>query len=330
MNLNEAYKILQIKNDISDDELKTHYKSLARKYHPDVYRDDPNKFKLINEAYQTITDHRENPHKNNPQINSGFGFSVQDLGDLFSSQFFNGRRAKQVQHITIPVSISFVESVVGCERPLKYDRTVKCAACSGQGQKSRHNGCKSCDGFGKIKTQKGNVSFVGTCMKCYGRCETDTCKICNGEGERTENVTGTVNIAPGRHTDDTLSLRGRGNYISDNMFGENYSDVFIKITVEKDDTLELVGNDVVSHLHLTLLEALRGCTQQVKTIDGMQEVTISKMVKNKDEIQLSGLGVKNTPGTHRIILDVQYPDQDTLDKIISILEKKNGDTVKLY
>jgi molecular chaperone DnaJ len=173
----EAYKILDVSQDISDDDLKKKWKNLAKDYHPDLYKEDPNKFKQINEAYQLVKDYRANPNKYQPNMQGGFWNTVVDLGDIFfnnGGDFFNNGgddedRLPPPKHIKITVEISFQESVLGCTKEVAYDRNLKCTLCQGSGGKKLGNGCDQCDGFGRKTINNKGMIFQTSCAKCFGK-----------------------------------------------------------------------------------------------------------------------------------------------------------------
>ena len=98
----EAYQLLEINENASDDEIKSKYKKLAKQYHPDVYS-DKEKFKHINEAYQYILDYRKNPHKYEQK---DFDANFQGFGDIFSTIFGRSNNPQQVRHSTPPPELN--------------------------------------------------------------------------------------------------------------------------------------------------------------------------------------------------------------------------------
>ena len=135
----------------------------------------------------------------------------------------------------------------------------QCAECKGEGIERKSNGCTVCDGFGQVIRQKSNMQFVQSCNKCFGRkVDEKTCGLCTGNGTQTEDVKGSVSIAAGRHSDDMLQMRGKGNFVESNIFGDQYTDVFVRIIVDPEDGLELIDNNVVSNIDISLRDAFLG------------------------------------------------------------------------
>lgn len=313
MNIREARSILELSEGVSQDEAKKKYRELTKKYHPDINKEPgaEDKFKKINEAYQVVstgksTD-REEPQRQstwNPFATRGpIGFSFH--------------KEKQVEIIHIHSTISFYDSVVGSKSELKYKRETKCNSCEGQGVTAINNGCDKCGGKGKIVSQQNNVFVIRDCDKCMGRMKTQSCPVCSASGVLESDVSVNVTIPAGIENDNILRLSGMGNFAGN--FGpiEQYSDVYLHIKVTPEPGLSIEGADVVSTLNLSLLEALKGCKKNVKTIMGDKEINIKPMSRNKEEISIPRLGVSKI-GSQRIILDVQYPDD--IDKLINSLE----------
>lgn len=330
MELKEAYKILEADPSISDDELKSVYKKLALKYHPDRCEEkDKDKFKIINSAYQRITDQKEHPEKyetrspfsGNHQGGGGFGFNIQDIIDQMRGQ--QGNQQQQISHDTRPINvytkISFKESVVGVDREISYKKNIKCEKCDGNGKEAQSNGCKSCNGFGRIIQNQQGMSYSSTCNKCYGRnIIFKNCTPCNAKGIQSVDTTLNIHIPPG--TPNVLRMRGAGNFAGTVMFGDAYADTYLNIEIEKDKDLRLEGADVLSNLNITLLEALTGCEKEVRTIFDTRKIIIPAKTKNKDVVKIDGCGIKNQNGKQIINLNIDYPENT--EALIKFLNRK--------
>ena len=336
MNIDQAFKILDLPKSASDDEIRAKYKSLAKQFHPDINKNEPEKFKEINQANDLIKDFKANPNK---YANNSFGktsapgygsININDIFNGFQSHFQQSGAHRTPTHINLSVSISFKQSVIGCDKDILYTRNIKCVECNGDGVKYKGNGCDTCDGFGKVVSQKGNMQFVRSCNKCQARNITEENCLCNGKGTTPQDVQETVSIPAGRHSGDVLQMRGKGNFVDSNMFGEHHTDVLISISVEKDDELELIEQDVVSKVNVSLLEAFTGCEKLIKTIDGNKTITIEKMSHNKDEVSLPKLGVINTNGKHRAIINIKYPSDEITEMLVELMKEQNVDRTKLH
>lgn len=315
MDIKKAYEILNVSENISDADLKNTYKKLAVKYHPDVYKEDPNKFKEINEAYQLILDYKAHPEKYAP-TSHGFWEQVVDLGgDVFFNGFpfgFKNRRAKptgRMNDIEIAIDISFQDSVLGCNKHITFTRDTVCNACNGNGEILHKNNCTSCDGFGKQTQQKNNVFFQGKCNVCNGKnIKKEDCKKCNHTGVITETRDGSIDVPPGVMNGHSLRLNGEGHQVMHPMFGVMNTNVIIHIRVSSFKDFRLVGQDVISNLNISLLEALQGVQKDVETIYGTKQIYIQPKTKHLDQVKISGCGVQDTNGFHIVNLHVIYPN----------------------
>lgn len=315
MNRQQAFQTLGIDNNSSEEEAKKAFRKLAAKFHPDRNKepDAEEQFKKINEAYQTITKPEE-------EVGSGgFGSSFNiNLNDLFAN-FGQQSRPKQkkiiAQDISLPQKLSFKEAVIGCTKEITYNHTVKCADCNGQGQQSLNNGCEACGGSGKFRTQNGpNTIIERPCQKCRGKLSFQDCDTCKNKGYNHAGTTITVNIPPGAIEGSVLNLGARGNYVGDFFGSEQNSQLSLRISVSPQATLSIKGKDVICEVPISLLEAFRGCSKTISTIDGDKEIDIPKLIKNKEEVILPNLGI-GRKGNQIVIINVNYPSNvDTLIK----------------
>jgi molecular chaperone DnaJ len=325
MDISEAYNILGVDKSISDEDLKSRYKKLAKDHHPDLHPDQAETFKQINAAHQLIQEYREHPEKFQPRSPfgggnpfSGFGVNIQDI-------FNNLNNEPQQKQINLPpivfnIEITFQESILGVSKELKYTRCIKCDTCNGVGSEMISNGCKNCDGFGRITRRSGNTVFTSSCNKCQGRGTTKkNCATCIGRAVKDMDIAGSVNIPPGTKNTDVLRLQGAGHYTGNSIFGDAYGHVSVNIKVLPEDNMLLVGTDVVSTLKLSMADALIGCKREVNTVLGLKEIEIVPMSRNNEEVEIKGCGVANTNGTHRVVLDVEYPEntQELIEFLLS-------------
>lgn len=318
MKKKDAYTTLGIAETATPEEVKKAFKKLAVKYHPDTNKapDAEAQFKKVNEAYQNI---ENNTFDDAPPNFGGMPFSGNiNFQDLLGGFGFGNQRRQQYSpppaDIKLDQTISFKESILGCKRELTYACDVMCNKCEGNGEYLIDNGCATCKGRGRIVGQQGNMFFERTCNKCGGKVKSEKCVPCMSKGKIASQRTITISVKPGITDGSVLRLMGVGNFGSN--FG--YSNVFVSIKVTPEPNLTLQGNDVVTNVDISLLEALTGCSKKIITIDGEQEVTIPAATKNKDEVILSTLGV-DRKGNERVIININYP-QDT-SKLIELLKE---------
>jgi molecular chaperone DnaJ len=314
MNLKEAYTILEIPPTTTPEEAKKQYRKLTKEFHPDVNKDAgaEAKFKKINEAYQVVSSgkstDREDLHWQQAAPNR------QPFNPFGRNQTYDA------YPIDSKITISFIESVFGCEKDIKFSRNSKCSNCNGIGEIAIHNGCVQCGGRGQVVGRQGNMVFIQTCPKCNGQSQKNSCAACQSKGTVESDASARVNIPGGVISGNILNLRGLGHYIG--SFGpmEQHADVHLHINVTPEPGLSLEGVHVVSTLEISLQEALQGCKKIVRTVNGFQDIDISPRARNKDEVIIPHLGVSRI-GNQRVILDVRYPED-----INPIIETLNNST----
>jgi molecular chaperone DnaJ len=314
MNLQEAYQTLELPNNSSPEEAKKAFKKLAHKYHPDVNKEtgSEQKFKLINEAYQLITSGKDS-NQREEQWNP-----FAHYGNPFAGFTNFGNNKIHRSPIIVKVSISFIESVIGCDKDIKFRRLSKCTNCNGVGEYSQHNGCTTCNGKGQVVQRQGNMVFMQVCSKCNGKTNKNKCATCQAQGSIETEAAARVSIPPGILDGNTLRLEGLGHFAG--SFGplEQHTDVHLQVQVIPEPGLSIDGMNVVFTLPLSLQEALQGCQKLVKTIQGYQDIQVPSKSRHKEEILLPRLGV-NKVGSQRIILDVQYPED--VSQLIEVLNQ---------
>lgn len=318
MKLSEAYTVMGLSPGATPEEAKKQFKKLAKEFHPDVNKaaGAEAKFKQINEAYQIV----ESGEGTDPPIGNPFHGSAGGYGPFrnpFSGDpFGSSKRQYYASNIDLNTTISFKESVQGVKKEIKYSRQIKCPHCQGSGNKPINNGCKKCGGRGQTTIRQGGAIFIQTCPECMGRSKTNPCTECNSAGVLSAEASVHVSIPPAVSEGNILRLSSMGNF-SGTLLGlqDTYTDVYVHIHVTAEEGMRLEGKDIVSEVTISLLDALRGCSQKVKTISGEKKVTIEAQAKNKDEVVLS-VGDHNSI-KHRVIVNIGYPTN--IDKLIDVL-----------
>lgn len=309
------YDILGIDKSASEADIKKAYRKLAAKYHPDVNKDSDAeaKFREVTTAYQTLT----NPSKPQPQVEQNPQPQHRTVWRHTTM------RSIQFPPLQAKVEIDFAESVLGCKKSIQVSRYIKCDACSGQGGFSTVDSCPACKGLGhKAVRSNGYMTVMDMCILCEGSGKVfEKCKTCSGQGALLTDMGWDVSIPGGIYDDQVIRLGGGGHFQSSPL-GTGYSDAFILVKVRPDQDMTLDGINVISTVRISLLEALTGSEQKVRTVRGDTVIQIPKLSKNKDTIVKKGFGVVRGPasGDHVFILDVSYPDD--VSNIVSCLQGK--------
>lgn len=319
--MKNPYEVLGVDKNATDKEIKSAYRKLAKKYHPDLNggsKEAEDKLKEINEAF-SILGNEENKAKYDRygesafDPNSGFGgfdMNVEDIfSDLFSGFNFGGfgsqssRRRdpnapKRGKDIQISVTISFKESVSGVEKEVQYRREDTCKTCHGSGAKpgTKKHTCHTCKGTGQVrKTQStpfGQFSSVTTCPTCQGSgVEIDEkCETCHGAGKTVKNAKIKVKIPAGIANGDVIPVRNQGNS------GENNGpkgDLFIVVYVQEHEIFKRYGKDIFYELPISFATAALGNEIEIPTLTGTTKFKIPQGTQNNKRFKLEGEGMKD-------------------------------------
>lgn len=321
----DYYDVLGVSKDASDAEIKSAFRKLAKKYHPDLNKDDPSaaeKFKEAQEAYEVLSDEQKRSQYdrfghagvNNGAAgmggmggfsNFGGGFDGVDLGDIFDNFFggafggFGGGRSSSRKargsDILKRVNLSFDEAVFGCEKEFELDFVEDCSECHGKGGIGEET-CSTCHGSGTITSEQHTIlgSFLSktTCPDCHGTGHTykKKCTECNGKGKVKVHKTIKVNIPAGMDTGKRLRISGKGNPGANG--GEN-GDLYLEFYVLEHDYYERDGDDIYLEIPLTITEAVLGCKKTIPTIHGNVSLNIPAGTNNLDKQRIKGKGIKN-------------------------------------
>ncbi|MBR4031352.1 MAG: molecular chaperone DnaJ [Clostridia bacterium] len=314
----DYYEVLGIQKGASDTDIKKAYRSLAKKYHPDVNPGDKDaeaKFKEVNEAYEVLSDadkkakYDQYGHAAFDPAGAGFGgggfggfggFDV-DLGDIFGS-FFGGGSSRQRRNgpqrgddIELNVTISFEEAVFGCKKDVSFQRYSKCSSCSGSGSADgKSETCPSCRGTGQRRVMQnlGGMQFQSTttCDTCRGTGKyiKTPCQKCRGTGFERVTKKLTVDIPAGIDHGKGLIIRGAGN---DGKNGGSAGDVLVMVSVRPSATFKREGYTLYCEVPITIAEATLGAEIEVPTLEGMEKFTIPEGTQTGTTFTLKQKGV---------------------------------------
>ena len=354
MNNKDYYDILGVSKTASDAEIKSAYRKLAKKYHPDNKETgDEGKFKDVQEAYSILGDASKrktfdqfgSSAFNNSSSGGAYGnpygggsysyttsFDDIDLGDIFGSMFggsdsfFGGSssrsktRARKGDDVLTKVKISFDEAVSGCEKDLKVSVVEECPDCKGKGGTGEKT-CSACHGSGTITQEQHTMlgSFLSktTCPTCNGKGKTyeHSCLNCRGTGRVKVNKTITVTVPAGVDTGNRLRLRGKG---AEGYNGGEPGDLFIEFEVTPHELFERNGDDIILEVPLTITEAILGCKKDIPTLYGNVRVTVPAGTNSGDKQRIKGKGINNKAagrvGDMYLIMSVEVPSKLSRDQ----------------
>lgn len=289
------YKILEVQENASEEDIKKNYRNLSKKYHPDVNPDGAERFTEINEAYEVLKDKSKREQYDFSLKNPNHGaFSIEDLikrsfgGDFNFGGDFGFRRQNQAPDQIIKLEISPIESYRGVEKTFFYNHKKMCDPCSGSGGDKET--CPTCNGTGQAFKTFGNgfiMQRVGVnCNTCNGKGFKfkTKCYICNGDGTQQESKQLKVKIPKNIDNGEFLKLRGVGNFANG-----SYGDLVIQIQLNPKDGFEKMGNDLVYNLFLNL-EDLKQEKLTVPHPDGDLILNFPKVFDTSKPLRLKNKG----------------------------------------
>ncbi len=311
----DYYEVLEVDRNASFEEIKKAYRKLALKYHPDRNpgnKEAEEKFKLINEAYQVLSDEEKRAlydrYGKAGLENQGFsGFeqsSYDDIMDFFESVFgqaFGGgfgshhrsrRQDKYPLDLSIEIEISFQEALFGTQKEIEYSYKVPCEACKGTGAKDgKLSACPECHGRGQIYYRQGFMTFSQTCPRCGGSGESaaERCDACGGKGFTTKHETIKINIPEGINSDNRIRVQGKGNMSASGLRG----DLYIYVHVQEDDHFVRYNDDIYMEVPIFFTQAALGETITIPTPRGERELKLHPGTTDKEQFVFKGEGFKN-------------------------------------
>ncbi len=308
----DYYEVLNVPRDASLEEIKQAYRRLAREYHPDVRRDDPQaeeRFKEINEAYQVLSDpQRRAEYDRRGRVSAPAGpwdfESVFD--DLFEPFFGTPRRRRERApergaDLRYDLEVSLEEAAHGCERTVEVVRLDTCPACFGTGAErgGGREACPSCRGTGQVqfsrRTAFGYFTQIRTCPRCGGEGEVlrNPCGRCEGTGRVEAQKTVTVRVPPGVEEGTRLRLPGEGEA---GIAGGPRGDLYVVVHLARHPVFQRKGQDLYAELRLSMVQAALGDEVEVPTLDGPERLTIPAGVQPGEVLTLKGRGMPDLEG----------------------------------
>lgn len=356
----DPYEVLGVSKSASADEIKSAYRKLARKYHPDLNKEPgaEEKFKEVQEAYDILSDADKKAKYDqfgyaafDPQAGfggggAGFGdFGDIDLGDIFGSFFGGGgtRRSRQ-QNGPIRgddtlkrVKISFMDAINGRTIDLDINLDENCPNCNGTGAETPSDviSCPDCNGTGTIRSIQqtifGQMQSQRACPRCNGtgKIVRKSCHVCGGKGYTSSRKTIEVKIPAGISNGQQICVRGKGER---GLNGGPNGDLYLEIIVEDSKLFTREGNNIHVTKDISYLEAILGATVDVETVYGTVSVDIPSGTQPGTILKLRGKGVKDLrtsqAGDELIHLNVKLPtsinkeERECLEKLAQLNDVK--------
>jgi molecular chaperone DnaJ len=324
----DYYEVLGVDKSADANAIKKAYRTLAKKYHPDMNPGDKEaeaKFKEVNEAYAVLSDEEKKAKYDqfghaafDPAAGGGYGADFGgfgDFGDIFSSFFgggfgggaSGGRRANaptRGDDIGIRVSISFEEAAFGVKKEVSYNRVQKCSECGGSGAAKGTSAetCHTCNGTGqkRVTQRLGGMQFQSTapCDACRGTGKVikTPCSACRGSGSVRATKSLTVTIPAGIDNGQKIALRGQG---CDGRNGGPAGDLIITIQVKPHSVFEREEFDIYCEIPITVAEATLGAEIKIPTLEDTVSYTIPEGTQPGTTFTLRGKGIPYVNNNNR-------------------------------
>ena len=291
----DFYETLGVSKGASDKDLKSAFRKLAMKYHPDKNPDNVDaerRFKEINEAYEMLKDPQKRAaydqfghaafEQGGPGgFGGGFGGGAGAGGfsdifeDIFGEMMGGGRSRRSSggrergADLRYNMEISLEEAFIGKTAQIRVPTSIQCDQCSGSGAKpgSKPTSCATCHGSGRVRASQGFFSVERTCPACHGRGETisDPCSKCSGQGRVTEERSLSVNIPAGIEDGTRIRLAGEGEA---GLRGGPSGDLYIFLSVRPHEFFQRDGADLYCTVPISMTTAALGGQFDVVTLDG--------------------------------------------------------------
>jgi len=332
MSKRDYYEILGVDRGAGESEIKSAYRKLAMKYHPDRNPGDAsaeNNFKEATEAYEVLKDSQKRQMYDQfghagMQQGAGFGrgfggaegFDLSDalrafmrdfggggsiFDDFFGMSGTNPRRRNRGEDLRIRIKLTLEEIATGINKTVKVKRLVNCQTCDGSGVAagSSKKTCPQCKGHGQVRTLSrtilGTVQQVTTCSMCRGSGEiiADACKSCQGEGRVRGSSEVNIKIPPGVSSGNYMTIDNMGNVAPSRGESGDLIAVFEEL---EHNYFNRHGDNILSEIPISFITAALGGTVDVKTLDGTKRIKIPPGTQAGKTFKLKGKGI---PHLHR-------------------------------
>jgi molecular chaperone DnaJ len=289
MSKRDYYEILGISRGCSDEEIKSAYRKLAMKWHPDRNSGDQSceqQFKEINEAYDVLKDEQKRAAYDrfghaafdgaagNSHAHGFGGDFAAAFSDIFDDLFGMGRRGRSSGRergadLRYNLEITLDEAYSGKTAQIRLPTNVTCETCSGTGAKAGTEPiqCRTCSGTGRIRHAQGFFTIERTCPACQGRGSVieSPCTTCGGAGRLTRERTLEVNIPAGVEDGTRIRLAGEGEA---GMRGGPPGDLYIFLSLKPHPVFQREGADLYCRVPISMVTAALGGEFEVPTLEG--------------------------------------------------------------
>tara|TARA_B100001741_G_scaffold261072_1_gene225009 strand:- start:155 stop:1279 length:1125 start_codon:yes stop_codon:yes gene_type:complete len=360
----DYYDVLGINKSSTADQIKSAYRKLAVKYHPDKNKNDKtaeDKFKEASEAYHVLsnTERKQNydnfGHAAFENGGSGRGgFSNFDFSnhfsdifeDFFGEGFGGSRRSRRSNNrgsdLRYDLSITLEEAYTGKKQDIKFSTSEKCDTCKGSGSKPGHDAgsCSMCGGHGQVRSSQGFFTVQQTCPQCSGSGEeiTNPCSGCNGQGKKQASKRLSVTIPKGVDDGTRIRLAGKGEAGSR---GAGNGDLYLFINVYSHELFKRSDENLFFECPISIADSALGTSIEIPTIDGGKaKIKIPAGTQSGKQFRLKSKGMPYMRGSGNGDLYVQISTEvpvslnkeqkELLEKFREIENEKSNPSIKKF
>ena len=361
----DYYDVLGVKKNSNADQIKSAYRKLAVKYHPDKNKGDKaaeEKFKEASEAYHVLSNSERKQNYDNfghAAFENGAGgrsgFSNFDFSSSFSDifeDFFGegfgggGRRSRRTNNrgsdLRYDLSISLEEAFLGKKQDIKFSTSDKCDTCNGSGSKPGHDvgSCSMCGGHGQVRSSQGFFTVQQTCPQCSGSGEeiTNPCNSCNGQGKKQTSKRLSVTIPKGVDDGTRIRLAGKGEAGSR---GGGSGDLYLFINVDSHDLFKRSEQNLFFECPISIADAALGTDIKIPTIDGGKaKIKIPAGTQSGKQFRLKEKGMPLMRGggygdlyvqvNTEVPVSLNREQKDLLEKFREIENEKSNPSIKKF
>ena len=361
----DYYDVLGVNKNSTPDQIKTAYRKLAVKHHPDKNKGNKaseEKFKEASEAYHVLSDNERKQSydnfghaafENGAGGKGGFGnfdfsSSFSDIFEDFFSDFGgrSGRRSRKANFrgsdLRYDLSITLEEAYSGKKQDIKFSTSEKCNTCSGSGSKPGHDAgsCSMCGGHGQVRSNQGFFTVQQTCPQCSGTGEeiTNPCNNCGGQGKKQASKRLSVTIPKGVDDGTRIRLAGKGEA---GTKGAGSGDLYLFINVYSHDLFKRSNENLFFECPISIADAALGTSIEIPTIDGGKaKIKIPLGTQSGKQFRLKGKGMPFMRGSGNGDLYVQVntevpvslnkEQKELLEKFREIENEKSNPSIKKF
>jgi len=365
MTKRDYYDVLGVQKNSSPEQIKSAYRKLAVKHHPDKNPGDKSaeeKFKEASEAYHVLSDKDRKQNydnfghaafENGAGGRGGFGnfdfsSSFSDIFEDFFSDFGGrtGRRGRKANFrgsdLRYDLSITLEEAYTGKKQDIKFSTSDKCNTCSGSGSKPGHDAgsCSMCDGHGQVRSNQGFFTVQQTCPQCSGTGEeiTNPCNSCGGQGKKQTSKRLSVTIPKGVDDGTRIRLAGKGEA---GTKGAGNGDLYLFINVYSHDLFKRSDENLFFECPISIADAALGTSLEIPTIDGGKaKIKIPSGTQTGKQFRLKSKGMPYMRGSGNGDLYVQVntevpislnkEQKELLEKFREIENEKSNPSIKKF